>query len=320
MSDMKEDSGRYKKDLKELPVKLKLDLYVEVIIASLIEEGKLDASKLYIRPKGIFSRSYQKDLSKVEVLSDKETEESSVFFDINREGLYDMLPEGIFHTNFRKPGLIDTQKSIQELRRHQEEEKNARKFFLPLEQEFYRQRILIEIEEQKSLIGLSEAIVAELISNFWNIPLLLNYYQALCMVYMLPIAHRIAGNLKLTERCLGILLQTPVQLIIKKPVDEQLSLDENRLGNFSLGDNIFLGDVFSKETPSVLVRVGPDNNDFVFGFLPQGKRLGYLELFFDYFMPAELDWDLEIIVSPEQEIFKLGDHHEKGLLGYTTVI
>jgi len=313
-------SPNQKQALKDLPVSLKLDLYAEVVIASLIEQGKVDPEKLYIRPKGTFYRNYRADLEKIEVLEDKNTEQISVFVDINREGLYDMLPEGVFHKNLEKSQHIDTQETTQELKMHQEEEKNARKLFLPLEQMFYRQRIAIEIEEQKSLIGLSEAIVDELIHNFWNIPLPLSHYQSLCLAYMLPMLHQIVGNWDLTKQCLEILLQQPVSITRGTYQAEQVQLSENALGAFTLGNSFMLQDLLTPELTILVIRVGPLMNDKITDFLRDGRKKAYLNLLASYFIPATLDWKIDIIADPEHEMFRLGDISEKGLLNYTTVL
>lgn len=306
--------------LKELPLKLKLDLYVEVVIAALIEEGRVDPEKLYIKPQGTFSRNYQHDLAKVEVIEDKKMGHSAAHFNINREGLYDMLPEGLFHTNLRKTKHIDTEESVKELKIHREEEKSARKFFLPLEQMFYQQRIAIEIEEQKSLVGLSEAIVDELIADFWQIPFPLDYYQSLCLAYMLPIVHNIVGNIELTAQCLSILLQVPVSLESTMGKYESFHLEGNSLGAFELGDNFLLDDVYVGELDAIIIKIGPLQEQTLLDFLPEGQQQKYIEFLLAYFIPAELDWEIEILVNPEQESFRLGDNYGKGLLNYTTVI
>ncbi|WPP49128.1 type VI secretion system baseplate subunit TssG [Catalinimonas niigatensis] len=306
--------------LKELPVKLKLDLYVEVVIASLIEQGKINPEKLYIKPQGSFSRNYQADLAKVEVIEDRKLEQSAVYVHVNREGIYDMLPEGLFHKNLRKTKHIDTEESVKELKLHREEEKSARKFFLPLEQMFYQQRIMIEIEEQKSLIGLSEAIVDELITDFWQIPIRLDYYQSLCLAYMLPIMHTIVGNTDLTAQCLSILLQVPVSLESNVAKSESLTLAYNRLGSFCLGDNFLLDDMYVPELDSITISIGPLEGLSILDFLPHRQQQDYLDFLVSYFIPAELDWEIDIIVNPAQETFRLGDVSEKGLLNYTTVI
>lgn len=310
----------HKKALKELPVQLQLDLYVEVIISALIREGKLDPKKLYIKPRGIFKRGYKHDLDQVEVLENKKTGDQSVFFNIHREGLYDMLPEGLFHKNLKKTRHIDTEESVQELKMHQEEEKHARSFFLPLEQEFYQQRIQIEIEEQKSLVGVSEFIINELIVNFWNITFPLEHYQSLCLAYMLPMMHRIVGNFELTKRSLEIILQAPVQLHTRNPKNEKVLLDKNRVGHFSLGENFILGDTLVKEVSDMVITIGPISSHELLDYLPGGKKQALLELLSAYFIPAEIDWEVDLLVHAEEEKFELVTDPERGLLNYTTVI
>ncbi|MGD1892530.1 MAG: hypothetical protein ACFB15_18310 [Cyclobacteriaceae bacterium] len=309
-----------KSDLKELPIKLKLDLYAEVVIAALIEQGRLNAEKLYVRPKGTFYRSFQFDLAKIDVLEDKQLGDRSVFADVNREGLYDMLPEGIFHKNLRKTKHIDTQESVQELELHKKEEKHARQFFLPLEQMFYQQRIAIEIEEQRSLIGLSETIVEELISNFWNISLKLTYYQSLCLVYMLPMIHKIVGNFPLTEQCLQILLQVPVSISRGEIAVEPIVQESNKLGSLCLGGDFILNDEGVHDLRPVVIELGPLGEQPLADYFPQGSLEDYLNLLTSYFIPATLDWKFELIPNSEEKFFELGDIHQKGILNYTTVI
>lgn len=317
---MESTPNKQQENLRELPVQIKLDLYVEVVIASLIEQGKVDSARLYIKPKGTFSRSYQRDLSKIEVIEDKSAEQSATYLSVNREGLYDMLPEGLFHTNTNKTRHIDTEESVRELKIHRNEEKSARKFFLPLEQMFYQQRITIEIEEQKSLIGLSEAIVDELIANFWKIPVRLDYYQSLCLAYMLPMMHRIVGNFDLTAQCLSVLLQVPVSLRRGLIRPEAVVIEDNRLSVFRLGDDFQLGDLYVPELDPLIVSIGPVQADTLPAFLLQGRRNQYFNLMASYFFPAELDWEIDLLVDPTQESFRLGDISGKGLLNYTTVI
>lgn len=310
----------HKKALKELPVQLKLDLYVEVVISALIREGKLDPKKLYIKPRGTFKRSYKHDLEQIEVLENKKTGEQSIFFAVLREGLYDMLPEGLFHSNLKKTKHIDTEESVQELKMHQEEEKYARNFFLPLEQEFYQQRIQIEIEEQKSLVGVSEFIIHELMANFWNITFPLEHDKSLCLAYMLPMMHRIVGNLSLTKRCLEIILQAPVKLHTSNPKDEKVLLSHNKMGHFSLGEDFILGDILAKEVNDLIITIGPISSNQLLDYLPGGKKQALLNLLSAYFIPAEIDWELALLVHAEEEKFELAANPAIGLLNYTTVI
>ena len=306
--------------LRELPVQLHIDLYVEVVIAALIEQGKIDPRQLYIRPKSTFARNYRSDVTNIEVREDSSSQKASVFFDINREGLYDMLPEGLFHHNLRKTKAISAEESAQEIKMHREEEKHARAFFSPLEQVFYQQRIVLEIEEQKSLIGLSETIVDELITQFWNITVPLTHYQALCLAYMLPMLHRIVGDFSLTEQCLEILLQEPVSLRRKRSSPAYVALDDNRLGSFALGDDFLLNDWGISEAESLVIAIGPLINGVITDYLPTGKQQDYLSVLASYFIPAALDWSLEIIADPKQKTFELGSDSKKGTLNYTTII
>ena len=192
-------------------------------------------------------------------------------------------------------------------------------FFFPLEQMFYQQRIAIEIEEQKSLIGLSEAIVDELISSFWKISVPLSYYQSLCLAYMLPLMHKIAGHFELTEKCLEILLQAPVKLEMAQPYAESVFLKDNKLGTFALGDNLLLGDILISELSTLQITIGPLENEKVPEFLPGGRQQEYLEMLASYFIPAELEHEFKIL--PKENVpLKLDMASGHSLLGYSSFI
>ncbi|OQX72293.1 MAG: hypothetical protein B6D61_14220 [Bacteroidetes bacterium 4484_249] len=117
------------------------DIKAEVIIADLVERG-FDFSKIIVKHDGLFKRNYSKDISDVYLDMVKDI----LVFNVSRDSLYDILPEGLFHHVF---GNLEADNRNQEFEKLKQEEDNARKFFLPFDNEFFYQNIKLETELRK---------------------------------------------------------------------------------------------------------------------------------------------------------------------------
>ena len=115
--------------------KLDADFKFEVVISSLIEQGH-NQELIQIFRDGISRRSISKDIENVyHKYNDKDLIEY-LHIHVNREGLYDILPEGLFHRQIYKQGYKDIQadveKSLNEIKIHREPEFFARPSFFVL--------------------------------------------------------------------------------------------------------------------------------------------------------------------------------------------
>ena len=84
--------------------------------------------------------------------------DASQFLKINisRDGIYDSLPEGIFHYPKTERLNQSVDDMTKEYRSQQKEEENARQFFLPFENEFFLSGIIREKEEKEFLFKLNQ--------------------------------------------------------------------------------------------------------------------------------------------------------------------
>ena len=107
------------------------DFKAEVIAAELIENN-VPAEQVMIVLLGSMKRSYRKDVDAVtDEVSDYNNKEYT-HITTHKEGIYDMLPEGLFHSP-TLPKSVTTQKEIIEsIKKHRVEERNARRFFFTL--------------------------------------------------------------------------------------------------------------------------------------------------------------------------------------------
>ena len=124
------------------------DYTVESITSSLIKKGVLP-NQIILKATGTLSRSNKKDVSNIYSRFDEETNNILYFLESPREGIYDTLPESIFHSFSGKQTAKNKFEVIEEIKRHREEEKQARNFFLPFEQEFFTIRnTIFSFEDQ----------------------------------------------------------------------------------------------------------------------------------------------------------------------------
>ncbi len=344
--------------LRNLPV----DARIEVILANLLEKG-ISLDDLIVQPIGIARRRYHKDWEAVkpgnqmfehgapdttgDLLDQYDDRDNpihgKIIISVNREGLYDYMPEGIIH----QPQYAvkdDPENTIKEIKEQRAREQAARKFFMPIEQEFYRLRIALEMDETKYFITPENIGKHELIQQFWDIPSFLSPQQICSMVYLLPLTHNIAGDFKLTELCFESILNVPVSIrngfplshdiVINKPSsrhDDDSTIWDNGLGSLAIGvDFILSGGEYLETIPSITVRVGPVANEELSEFLEAKLGNGYFKgtnrLILDYlieiFMPFEADTVIEVLPKPRQDSsFALDDPNIPGsLMGFDAVL
>src|ERR1700737_4328317 len=134
-------------DLAGFVQSLRSDIRFEVFIADLMTEN-LNSDDLVIESNSLFKRSYHHDIESVSEIEYGASKKKKLRFVVNREGIYDQLPEDLFH-QVSDTHVSDKDAVIQEIKEQQELEKLTRRFFQPVEHEFYNQRIKLEIEERK---------------------------------------------------------------------------------------------------------------------------------------------------------------------------
>lgn len=115
--------------------KLQTDFKAEAVAVNLLKYHRA-VSNIFIQRIGINDRAYLKDIKSI--TSDYLGFDEEVFIiETYREGIYDYLPEGLFHP----PSLGATRKNVEsvvkEIRKQKRVEEDARKFFRPFELEIF---------------------------------------------------------------------------------------------------------------------------------------------------------------------------------------
>jgi hypothetical protein len=302
---------------------LSYDLKAEAVVADLVENG-LESDDFIAVPIGMFKRRYSHDIASTGIIELKNGSRL-LAINLNRDAIYDGLPEGFFHQN--REHTVETKNISRKSKKLKEEEKAARNFFLPFENEIFSQRVSLELEERRILNRFSEHLADDFSTEFWKIDPSIDHDLLSAMVKFMHISYKIAGNTKLTEKCLGAILKedvliktvrnrNPVTVKRKTGKKRQISL----LGTSTLGVDLICGNEFPDAGYTMRFEIGPVRNSSIEDYLKKGRIRKFLKCFFGFFVPAETDVSVSVIVAKENCGFTLSTHGEGAILGYKTAI
>lgn len=295
---------------------LSLERYVDELLIT----TDPDVWPVLICPQGTFHRSYRQDILAV-APPGRKTE--TIRIDLAREGLYDMLPEGMFHESPPGGAGIDTEAAVREVEQNRREEQEARRFFLPVEQEFYRQKIALEHQEHAFFQSAKvDSSAGAFLRKLWDVPADLPATQQQGFLFLAPHLHRLAGRLAEVERCFALLLPVPMRLTQQYHFDpESVELAPVLLGALVLGHDTVLGDTLDDPWPYWQLALGPLPGEQLLLFLEGGTMHRFIRWLAGYLLPAGVDYQLDIEVEPDDQAFCLHDDTSfMGRLGHTTYL
>ena len=295
------------------------DYRAEVFASELVSKG-VSSDKMYFKLQGIFSRPIAKDISEIKLdISDNGTEQ--LLIELNREGLYDMLPEGIFHFRNNKGTTKDKQAILEEIKKAREEEAHARRFFGPMENEFFQLRVLLENKKKSLFQPSSIEDNREFFETLYGNSSLLNDDQVLALLYILPIAHKIRGDISKIAECISILLRYEIRINrvnIKPPVC--LSGDNEVLGKARLGIDSVAGNFFLSAQPVYDIHIGLVGKKELKSFFPEGKNHSIVHYLANFLFPAESTCRLRIHLKEEDKRMLVSDDKNQSYLGFNTYL
>ena len=306
------------------------DLRLEVILAELLDYGCVFDDFL-VQPVGLFARRYRRDLGTVR---DEQFERGHrpvvrTVLELHREGLYDALPQQVFH----QPGSgtpsapMGVRAMVEDIRTQRRKEKATRLFFLPFEQEFFRCRVRIEQEERRYFSNLSARWYNDALARFWGIADAgLPAGPLTNLLYLLPLAHSIAGDLPRTQQCFENVLGHAVQLRVVAPLRHALSSAVGlapaaggaTLGNLLLGRDLMLGGDYQETLPALEVKLQGLSVSELEAYLSNAWPARALALLCEYFVAFETDIAVRYEMATIEAQFKLGEGEESAVLGFTT--
>jgi hypothetical protein len=299
------------------------DIKAEVVAADIIENG-LNPADIVISPGGSFTRNYSRDINFAEVIK-LDNGQQVLGIHITRDGLYDSLPEAVFHDQSSEP-LTSGHEMAKLSKIQMIEEKEARLFFLPFESEIFYHRIQLEIEERKLLYRFGENLFDDIYPQFWNLDKTLPRKLVTRLVLILHLTHKILGHVDLTAKCLEVILdeEVKINMITHRHRKQDPSLTPVKsiagLGSVALGENFICGDYVSDYDPAMEFVIGPLKNSSIEDFLENGSYSKFLSRFYSFFVPVEMEAITTVKVSETKQQFILTDKSSKVILGYNSGI
>ncbi len=295
------------------------DYKAEVVALNLMKYYR-EVDDIFIKRLGNNNRSFHKDVKNV-VPHFYELEEKVVFIETYREGIYDYLPEGVFHP----PSLGDIRKGIDniiaQIQKQKKIEHNARKFFQPFELEVYYMELKALLVECDYDITSHSDLLMDTISELWPLLRSLDRDTARIFIYLLPYFHAVRGNKTWFEKCLSAFLQvnititfTPNQINDIEEVSGSLVLSGMQLGISS----ILSGPHFDGER-NWAISIGPIPYESLNHYMPQAQLRQLLQIIYSYCLPATIKIEEHFITEQKQESFLLNNKNNSRL-GYSTFL
>jgi hypothetical protein len=289
------------------------DLRVELLFNAIIEKKTSDFD-VVIKPKGIFYRKFSKD--KMNVVADS-IDSDIINIDISRDGFYDILPENITH-NSKNREVAEGHST--DFKHRKREEKEARHFFNPLENELFRFRHNIEEYESDFFSKISSNGIVDIIKTILEVEDTIPDYLVVKMYYAIlkqnqSVNQSVESICEILETMINeevgfstsnIQLDN-VQDIVEKSTDLILGINTTLESN----RNIFL--------KKYNFSIGPLKNseNIQNYFLNQTMEI-FLTTFFNLFLPFHVQYTFNIKLNLEDEQFQIDEKNYKSRLGIST--
>lgn len=294
------------------------DIRAEMLALELTIAGELDPETAVFLSKGLLRRAVTQDVETLEATC-LPGESSPVWqFSLNREGFYETLPEAFLHARREREHDDTPADIVLHFGQLEQEKADARTFFLPFEQSFYRLRMELEHWESANYIGWLGGGKGTALAEFWELPGWLTERQALLACYVLPYLHRITGHIPLTAAVLEVMLGGRAEISYTDPAPASTGLSLASLGAMYLGADAILGDRVEEGLPGLRLRLSDWPAQRLVGYFRGSNDARLIEWLCTWLFPAGLDVVVEIEIRAEDRCFSFDADSGHSLLGYTT--
>lgn len=287
------------------------DFRAEVIAAEMIENDT-SGDRILIVPLGASNRPHSKDVQGIEEELSGYDHKEYILIKTYKEGLYDQLPEGLFHTPISYASDRAEQEIIEAIKRNRLEEKAARNFFLPYDAALNDAKVKIALYENQLDKRLHSNQLVNIFSSHWEIFRNLTVYQANIFLQFLPLIHRIRDDWDAIEVFFEMMFLVPVKLEIRNQVKKLEaegsvgSIAGTGLGQSVLGVDFTTGDyVVGGEFVEMVITLGPMSAAQVNQFTGKEQQEKVLLMLCDYLLPADADAVIRYDLAKSEQSFLL---------------
>jgi len=293
------------------------DVRAEVIVAMLLREKNIKSDQLVVSNKGVHKRSFSNDIHRIDE-NHFMSGGYQFLVQLNRDGIYDVIPEAFFHpSRNNEKGSNQARVMSEQYKRRRNEEKEARDFFAPIENEFFLQRVNIENTEVQALSKLHQYDLSLPFFGLNSRDKLMPDYLCRKWAALLPYVSEITGNMEYLKQCAEFFLEQKVELVNRPSKISQKDFDSSKMGSSILGEDMLLGDCFNAcfKHIELLVKEIPSSKALL--YIPGQAYARFIDIFIEVFTPLNVDftWRAEVLNT---EPWTLGE--DACRLSFTTTI
>lgn len=292
------------------------------LYGALLAEAGFDTTQIRMARDDNNLSHISKDIRSVKHRNLPGMADSCIEVKTNRRGIYDSLPEGLFHEALFPGKVKDLGLILEEMQRHRNEEFFIRRFFSLLESEVDRAGIQAQLLELRYDKKNKYADYAKLFSACWPVIHILSGRGALLFVKFIPHIHSIRGRLEEVSDALSQILEAPVRVCPKMAQRKIKARKTNRLGKMRLGTNSVNVGILNDGDVHLHVHIGDIPTREVERFLPGNNSRRSLEMLADIFLGAWQDLDVTVSVPPAERktYLKPVGNASPGYLGINTYL
>jgi type VI secretion system protein ImpH len=299
------------------------DFKAAAVVAELIEAGLAQPDQVVILPKGDRQRPYAKEIADITTYESVYRGREMINVQINREGLYDMLPEGLFHRPPASSLMIAEEDMIKDIKQRREEEKQARNFFAPMEAEINQLRTIVELYEGRLDRKHEYDDLINIFLMEWKEFKCFTKNQMVIFLQVLPVINEHRNDLDFISRIFKMMFKLDAQMeyrLTKMKVHEEvLAKMDTKIGDGVLGVNFIAGRVSGQEE-ELHITIGPGNPQQIIDFLPDTQLHNALNVLLSYFIPLQTNVSTRFIVDKSFQKMSIGADSANACMGYTTYL
>lgn len=301
--------------------KLQTDFKAEAVAVNLLKYHRT-VSNIFIERVGVNDRAYLKDIKSISS-SYLGFDEEVFTIESYREGIYDYLPEGLFHPPSLGASRKNVDTVVREIRKQKKVEDDARKFFRPFELEVFFTEISALLKESEFDITSNTDALLDTVSELWPLIDMLDKQSAYIFMHILPFFHQIRGDKRWFERCMTAFLQVPVKVTFSPNVIDEIEKNDDSmlLGNSRLGVTYIPSGRHMDGQRNWVVNIGPIPYKDMKKYIPSSPFRKVLQTLYDYFLPVTVDIEENFVTEKVDYSFSLeDDERNASRLGYSTFL
>ncbi|MFL9484755.1 hypothetical protein ACI6Q2_18370 [Chitinophagaceae bacterium LWZ2-11] len=181
----------------------------EFIMTYLTDESPDNSCR--IQRKGSNQRSYSNDIAEIRV-EYSDFDKKQIVIETNQKGMYDSIPEAVFHPPSLGSSERDSEYTVIEIRKQRQVERDARLLFTPFEIESALAEAIMLSYENRLDKKVTYDDLLKKIKKIWGILILLDKESAKTFIHILPFLNAIRGDKQSLIKCLSSLIKYPVKI------------------------------------------------------------------------------------------------------------